>query len=149
MRVLLQRVSRASVSVSGRELARIDQGLLLLVGVGASDTDGIEDRLAEKICNLRIFADPEGKMNLSVLDVGGEVLVVSQFTLYGDVSKGRRPSWTDAAEPASAAKRVEAFAKAVEACGIPVGRGEFGAHMSVELENDGPVTLMLDSDARP
>lgn len=147
MRVLLQRVSHASVSVSGRALARVDQGLLLLVGVGASDTDGIEDRLAEKICNLRVFADAEDKMNLSVLDVGGEVLVVSQFTLYGDVTKGRRPSWTDAAEPGLAAKRVEVFAKAIEARGIRVGRGEFGAHMSVELENDGPVTMMLDSDA--
>jgi D-aminoacyl-tRNA deacylase len=99
MRVLLQRVSKASVSVSGRQLARIDKGLLLLVGVGAGDNDGVEERLAEKICNLRIFADAEHKMNLSVLDVGGEALVVSQFTLYGDVSKGRRPSWTDAAEP--------------------------------------------------
>jgi D-tyrosyl-tRNA(Tyr) deacylase len=147
MRVLLQRVSHASVSVSGRELARIDKGLLLLVGVGAGDNDGVEERLAEKICNLRIFADAEDKMNLSVQDVGGAVLVVSQFTLYGDVSKGRRPSWTDAAEPALAAEQVEAFAKAIEARGIRVGRGEFGAHMSVELENDGPVTLMLDTDA--
>jgi D-tyrosyl-tRNA(Tyr) deacylase len=147
MRVLLQRVSKASVSVSGRQLARIDKGLLLLVGVGAGDNDGVEERLAEKICNLRIFADAEHKMNLSVLDVGGEALVVSQFTLYGDVGKGRRPSWTDAAEPRLAAERVEAFAKAIEALGIRVGRGEFGAHMSVELENDGPVTMMLDTDA--
>jgi D-tyrosyl-tRNA(Tyr) deacylase len=147
MRVLLQRVSKASVSVSGRQLARIDKGLLLLVGVGAGDNDGVEERLVEKICNLRIFADAEDKMNLSVQDVGGAVLVVSQFTLYGDVSKGRRPSWTDAAEPALAAEQVEAFAKAIEARGIRVGRGEFGAHMSVELENDGPVTLMLDTDA--
>jgi D-aminoacyl-tRNA deacylase len=147
MRVLLQRVSHASISVSGRELARIDKGLLLLVGVGAGDNDGVEERLAEKICNLRIFADAEHKMNLSVLDVGGEALVVSQFTLYGDVSKGRRPSWTDAAEPGLAAERVEAFAKAIEALGIRVGRGEFGAHMSVELENDGPVTMLLDSEA--
>jgi D-tyrosyl-tRNA(Tyr) deacylase len=147
MRVLLQRVSHASVSVSGRELARIDKGLLLLVGVGAGDNDGVEERLAEKICNLRIFADAEHRMNLSVLDVGGEALVVSQFTLYGDVTKGRRPSWTDAAEPGLAAERVEAFAKAIEALGIRVGRGEFGAHMRVELENDGPVTMLLDSDA--
>jgi D-tyrosyl-tRNA(Tyr) deacylase len=118
---------------------------LLLVGIGAGEDDGVGERLAEKICNLRIFSDAEHKMNLSVQDVGGEVLVVSQFTLYGDVRKGRRPSWTDAAEPAIAAERVEGFAKAIEARGIRVGRGEFGAHMSLELENDGPVTLMLDS----
>jgi len=147
MRVLLQRVSNASVSVSGKQIARIDQGLLILVGIGAGDTPGLADGLAEKVCNLRIFADAQGKMNLSLLDVGGEALVVSQFTLYGDVSKGRRPSWTGAAGPELAAEQVEGFAKALEARGIRVGRGEFGAHMSVELKNDGPVTLMLDTDA--
>jgi D-aminoacyl-tRNA deacylase len=145
MRVLLQRVLRASVTVEGDEISSIGPGLLLLVGVGAGEIPGGQERLAGKIANLRIFSDDEGKMNLSLLDVGGQALVVSQFTLYGDASKGRRPSWTDAAEPESAAQTVEAFARALESLGISTGRGAFGAHMVVELVNDGPVTLMLDS----
>ena len=120
-------------------------GFLLLVGIGAKDGDGEVERMAGKIASLRLFADAEGKMNLALGDVAGEVLVVSQFTLYGDLRKGRRPSWTGAAEPDLAAERVEAFARALESRGLRVGRGVFGAHMAVELLNDGPVTLVLDA----
>jgi len=144
MRVVLQRVARASVDVDGRRVAEIGRGYLLLVGVGAADGPEEVERLAEKIVNLRVFADVDRKMNLALADVGGEVLVVSQFTLYGDTRKGRRPSWTDAADPAVAAERVEAFAQAIEARGIAVARGVFGADMQVELLNDGPVTLVID-----
>jgi D-tyrosyl-tRNA(Tyr) deacylase len=145
MRVVLQRVARASVSVKGQRVASIGPGLLLLVGIGAKDGDGEVERMAGKIASLRVFADAEGKMNLALGDVGGEVLVVSQFTLYGDLRKGRRPSWTGAAEPDLAAERVEAFARALESRGLRVGRGVFGAHMAVDLLNDGPVTLVLDA----
>jgi D-tyrosyl-tRNA(Tyr) deacylase len=149
VRVLIQRVAHASVSVDGRVVSRIGPGLLLLVGVGASDAEGDTSLLAEKVAHLRIFADADAKMNRSLLDVGGEALVVSQFTLYGNVRKGRRPSWTEAGDPAVAAERVEAFARALEACGVAkVGRGVFGAHMAVELLNDGPVTLLLDAADR-
>ena len=147
MRVVLQRVSRAAVSVDGEVVARIGAGLLLLVGAGREDLEDEPERLAEKIANLRVFADDAGKMNLALGDVGGEVLVVSQFTLYGDVRKGRRPSWTAAADPGPAAERVEAFAVALERRGLAVGRGVFGAHMEVELLNDGPVTLVLEGAA--
>ena len=145
MRVVLQRVSRASVTVDGASIARIGRGYLLLVGIGASDDPKDVDRLAEKIANLRLFADDAGKTNLALADVDGEALVVSQFTLYGDLSKGQRPSWTDAAAPEVAADRVEAFAAALEERGISVQRGWFGAHMEVELLNDGPFTLVLDA----
>jgi D-tyrosyl-tRNA(Tyr) deacylase len=144
MRVVLQRVARASVDVDGRRVAEIGRGYLLLVGVGAGDGPEEVERLAEKIVNLRVFADVDRKMNLALADVGGEALVVSQFTLYGDTRKGRRPSWTDAADPAVAAERVEAFAQAIEARGITVARGVFGGDMQVELLNDGPVTLVID-----
>ncbi len=144
MRVVLQRVSRAAVSVGGEVVARIGPGFLLLVGAGREDLEDEPGRLADKIANLRVFADAEGKMNLALADVGGEVLVVSQFTLYGDVRKGRRPSWTGAADPGPAAERVEALARALETRGLKVGRGVFGAHMEVDLLNDGPVTLVLD-----
>jgi len=147
VRVLLQRVSRASVSVRGELVAQIGPGFLLLVGVGSRDAFGEYDRLAEKVFNLRVFEDEGGKMNRSVSDVGGEVLVVPQFTLYGDVRKGRRPSWDGAAPPEVAADRVEAFAKALEARGASVRRGAFREHMEVELVNDGPVTLWLDTAA--
>jgi D-aminoacyl-tRNA deacylase len=133
------------VTVDGELVSTIGTGYLLLVGIGAGDELGDVDKLAEKIVNLRVFADAEGKMNLALADVGGEALVVSQFTLYGDVRKGRRPSWIGAAEPTLAAARVEAFAGALEARGVRVGRGIFGAHMEVELLNDGPVTLLLDA----
>jgi D-aminoacyl-tRNA deacylase len=145
MRVVLQRVARASVSVDGERVAAIGAGFLLLVGIGAQDGDGEAERMAGKIASLRVFADAEGKMNLALGDVGGEVLVVSQFTLYGDLRKGRRPSWTAAAEPSVAAERVEAFARALESRGLRVGRGVFGAHMAVDLLNHGPVTLILDA----
>ena len=144
MRVVLQRVARASVTVQGERVAEIGAGLLLLVGAGREDLEDEPERLAEKIANLRVFADAEGKMNLALADMGGEVVVVSQFTLYGDVRKGRRPSWTGAADPGPAAERVEALALALERRGLSVGRGVFGAHMEVELLNDGPVTLVLD-----
>jgi D-tyrosyl-tRNA(Tyr) deacylase len=145
MRVVLQRVGRATVAVEGERVAEIGRGFLLLVGAGREDLEDEPERLAEKIANLRVFADDAGKMNLALGDVGGEVLVVSQFTLYGDVRKGRRPSWTSAAEPEVAAARVEALARALEARGLQVGRGVFGAHMEVELLNDGPVTLVIDA----
>jgi D-tyrosyl-tRNA(Tyr) deacylase len=144
MRAVLQRVSRASVTVEGAAVARIGAGLLLFVGAGRDDRPGEPERLADKIAHLRVFADAGGRMNRSVLDVGGEVLVVSQFTLYADVRKGRRPSWAAAAEPEVAAGRVEELARALEGRGLAVGRGVFGAHMEVELLNDGPVTVVLD-----
>jgi D-tyrosyl-tRNA(Tyr) deacylase len=144
MRVVPQRVARAAVTVEGERVAEIGRGLLLLVGAGREDRESEVDRLADKIATLRIFEDGAGKMNLALDDVGGEILVVSQFTLYGDLRKGRRPSWTAAEDPAPAAERVEAFASALEARGLRVGRGVFGAHMEVELLNDGPVTLVLD-----
>jgi D-tyrosyl-tRNA(Tyr) deacylase len=147
VRILLQRVSRASVSVRGDVVARIGRGLLLLVGVGKDDADGEDERLAEKVVHLRVFEDEEGKMNRSLSDVGGEILVVPQFTLFGDVRRGRRPSWDGAAPPEVASDRVEAFAKALEARGATVARGAFREHMEVELVNDGPVTLWLDAAA--
>jgi D-tyrosyl-tRNA(Tyr) deacylase len=146
MRILLQRVSRAAVRVGGETIAEIGPGLLLLVGIGAGDAPGEDDRLADKVVHLRVFSDDDGKMNRSLADVGGEILVVPQFTLYGDLSSGRRPSWDGAAPPQVAADRIEAFARALEAHGAPVRRGRFGAHMEVELVNDGPVTLWLDTD---
>jgi len=147
MRVLLQRVSRASVTVDGEVVSAIGPGLVLLVGVGRGDPGAQVERMADKVMNLRVFADDGGKSNLSLLDVGGEALVVSQFTLFADLRKGRRPSWTDAEDPSVAAERVEAFAVALEARGVRVGRGVFGAHMQVELVNDGPVTIWLDAAA--
>jgi D-aminoacyl-tRNA deacylase len=147
LRILLQRVSRASVTVRGELVARIGPGLLLFVGVGKDDGFGEYDRLAEKVFHLRVFEDERGKMNRSLSEVGGEVLVVPQFTLYGDVRKGRRPSWDGAAPPEIAEDRVEAFAKALEARDATVKRGAFQEHMQVELVNDGPVTLWIDAGA--
>jgi D-tyrosyl-tRNA(Tyr) deacylase len=148
LRILLQRVSRASVTVRGEPVSRIGPGLLLLVGVGKDDGFGEYDRLAEKVVNLRVFEDGRGKMNRSLSEVGGEILVVPQFTLYGDVRKGRRPSWDGAAPPEVAEDRVEAFAKALEARDVTVRRGAFREHMRVELVNDGPVTLWIDATDR-
>jgi D-tyrosyl-tRNA(Tyr) deacylase len=144
MRVVLQRVSRASVTVDGVTVGRIGAGILLLVGAGRDDLPNEPDRLADKLAHLRVFADDDGRMNRSVLDVGGEVLVVSQFTLYAEVRRGRRPSWVSAAEPEVAAERLDALALALEAQGLRVASGVFGAHMQVELLNDGPVTIVLD-----
>jgi D-tyrosyl-tRNA(Tyr) deacylase len=145
MRVVLQRVSRASVEVDGQAISEIGPGYLLLVGVGANDGPDEPERMAEKVFNLRVFADEDHKMNRSLSEAGGQILVVSQFTLYGDLRKGRRPSWTDAAAPEIAEARVEAFARALESRGATVARGVFGAHMRVDLLNDGPVTLLLDA----
>jgi len=145
MRVVLQRVARATVRVGTETVAEIGPGLVLLVGVGGDDAFGEYDRLAEKVVNLRVFEDDRGKMNRSLSDAGGEILVVPQFTLYGDVRKGRRPSWAKAASPEVAADRVQAFARALEARGAVVKRGAFREHMEVELVNDGPVTLMIDA----
>jgi len=147
MRVLLQRVTRAKVTVADEVRGSVADGLMALVGVGPPDTPEIAQSLAAKSVDLRIFRDDEGRTNRSLVDVGGAMLVVSQFTLYGDTRKGRRPSFIGAAKPDLAAELVEVFAQAVEARGIDVGRGEFGAEMEVELVNDGPMTIWLDSDA--
>ncbi len=147
MRVLLQRVSRARVSVQEQLVAEIGLGYLLLVGVGRGDPEAHVAKLADKVAGLRVFPDDEGKVNRSLADVGGEALVVSQFTLYGDVRKGRRPSWIGAEDPERADAMVEAFAVALEGHGFRAGRGRFGAHMEVELVNDGPLTMLLDAEA--
>lgn len=146
MRVLVQRVSRATVSVDGEVRSSIGLGYLLLVGVGRGDEAAQVDRLADKIVGLRIFRDADGKTNLAIADVDGEALVVSQFTLYADTRKGRRPSFVYAADPEEAAELVEAFAAALEARGLKVARGVFGAEMEVELVNDGPFTMWLDAE---
>ena len=144
MRILLQRVSQASVSVGDQTIAQIGPGLVLLVGVGPSDLVDQARYLAEKIAHLRIFEDQAGKMNRSLLDVGGEAIVVSQFTLFADTRKGRRPSFTAAAQPQVAQPLVEQFAAYLSNLGIPTQSGEFGAHMLVEIANDGPVTIILE-----
>jgi D-aminoacyl-tRNA deacylase len=144
MRVVLQRVLRASVSVDGERVSQIGRGYLLLVGVGRGDPSDEAERMAEKIVNLRLFADDEGMTNLPLAGVDGEILVVSQFTLYANLRKGRRPSWGDAEDPEIAAERVEALAEALESRGARVARGVFGAVMDVELLNDGPFTLVLE-----
>jgi D-tyrosyl-tRNA(Tyr) deacylase len=144
VRLVLQRVSRAAVRVRGDTVAEIGPGLLVLVGVGRGDGSSQAEALAAKVHAMRIFEDGEGKMNLALADVGGEVLVVPQFTLYADTRRGRRPSWVDAAAPEEAAGLVEAFALALERLGGPVRRGPFREHMEVELVNDGPVTILLE-----
>ena len=146
MRCVLQRVSSASVKVNGEEISSVGKGLLLLLGVGKED--GKEDaiKLAEKIVGLRIFTDSEGKFNLSLADVKGEVLVVSQFTLFANCRKGRRPGFDNSAPPALAEPLYEFFCDHIEKMGFPVGRGVFGAVMEVSLVNDGPVTIFIDTD---
>ncbi len=146
MRAVVQRVTEAGVRVAGQPVARIGVGLVVLLGVSAADTPADADALAEKIANLRIVGDEAGKMNRSVLDAGGEVLSVSQFTLYGDTSRGRRPSFVHAAEPALAEALYERFNERLRALGVPVRTGTFRAMMSVEIHNDGPVTILLDTD---
>jgi D-tyrosyl-tRNA(Tyr) deacylase len=141
---VLQRVSKGSVSVDGRTIAQIERGLIILLGIGHNDGEVQAQYLVEKISNLRIFEDQQGKTNLSVLDVGGEAIVVSQFTLYADTHKGRRPSFIDAALPEHAAPLVERFADLLREQGVPTQSGEFGAHMLVEIHNDGPVTVWLE-----
>ncbi len=146
MRVVLQRVSQASVTVDGAVVGAIDAGLLLLVGVAPTDTEADARWLALKCVGLRIFADEQGKMNRSLLDVSGGILAISQFTLYGDSRKGRRPSFVGAARPSLAEPLYERFCILLEEAGVnPVARGRFGADMKVSLCNDGPVTLLLDS----
>ncbi|MEF3274666.1 MAG: D-tyrosyl-tRNA(Tyr) deacylase [Chloroflexus sp.] len=145
MRAVLQRVTQASVTVDGVVVGAIGRGLLILLGIAQTDTNDDVELLADKIANLRIFSDEEGKFNLSLLDVGGAALVVSQFTLYADTRKGRRPSFTAAAPPAIAAPLVDAFAAALRTRTIPVATGVFGAMMQVALVNDGPVTIVIDS----
>jgi D-tyrosyl-tRNA(Tyr) deacylase len=144
LRILLQRVRRAAVRVAGRSVAEIGLGMVILVGIGPGDGDEQARTLAEKVANLRIFEDEAGKFNRSLLDVGGQAMVVSQFTLYADTRKGRRPSFTDAALPEQAAPLVERFADLLRQQGVPTQTGEFGAHMLVEIENDGPVTIWLE-----
>jgi D-aminoacyl-tRNA deacylase len=145
MRAVIQRVSRASVKVEGRIVGEIEHGLLVLLGVGQTDTEADADYLAEKITGLRVFEDENEKMNLSVQDVGGAVLAVSQFTLYGDVRKGKRPSFDSAARPERAKELYEHFVAQVRAKGLRCETGIFQAMMHVELVNDGPVTILLDS----
>jgi D-tyrosyl-tRNA(Tyr) deacylase len=147
MQVVLQRVSRASVTVDGEEVASIGRGLLLLTGIAEGDTEAEVRRMAQKCVDMRIFPDAEGRFNLSVTDIGGEALVVSQFTLLADVRRGRRPSFTDAAPPETAEPLVETFAQALRDAGVPTQTGRFGAKMDVALVNDGPVTIIVDSDA--
>jgi D-tyrosyl-tRNA(Tyr) deacylase len=144
MRAVIQRVKHGKVTVGEDNLAEIGPGLVILLGVGHGDDEDKAQYLAEKIANLRIFEDDEGKINLSVLDVGGEAMVVSQFTLYADTRKGRRPSFTGAAPPEVASPLVEKFAELLAKQGIPTQSGEFGAHMVVDIANDGPVTIWME-----
>jgi D-tyrosyl-tRNA(Tyr) deacylase len=147
MRVVLQRVRRGSVTVDGQMTGAVESGFVVLVGVTHGDTQAEAELLAKKTANLRVFEDAEGKMNLSALDVGGGVLVISQFTLYADAHKGRRPSFIDAARPEQAAPLVDYYAERLRVEGIQrVEHGVFGAMMLVEIHNDGPVTIILDSD---
>lgn len=148
MRALVQRVSRAKVTVDGEVVGEIGPGLCVLLGVTHDDTDAIARKLADRIFNLRVLADDEGVMNRSLADTGGEVLVVSQFTLYGDTSKGRRPSWLAAAPPEVAEPLVEVAVEALRDLGAPVATGRFRTTMAVELVNDGPVTVMLELGPR-
>ncbi len=145
MRILVQRVSSASVTVHGEAVAEVGHGLLALVGVTHGDTAATAQKLAAKTARLRIFADGDGLMNLSVADVGGAVLAVSQFTLYSNARRGNRPSFSEAAPPQHGEAIYEAYVEALRAEGVPVGTGIFGAHMQVALTNDGPVTILLEA----
>jgi D-tyrosyl-tRNA(Tyr) deacylase len=147
MRVVLQRVARASVTIDGNRVGEIGPGFCLLVGFSHTDTPAQVAWMAEKVVGLRLFSDDEGKMNLGLAEAGGTLLVVSQFTLYGDASKGRRPSFIDAARPEVAIPLYERFIADLRATGVTVATGEFGADMQVEILNDGPVTLLLERNA--
>ncbi len=144
MRVIVQRVRRGRVTIEGRVTAEIGAGVVILLGIGMNDGEEQARYLAEKIANLRIFDDEAGKMNRSLLDVDGQAIVVSQFTLYADTRKGRRPSFTDAAPPQIASPLVERFADLLREQGVPTQTGEFGAHMLVDIANDGPVTIWME-----
>jgi D-tyrosyl-tRNA(Tyr) deacylase len=145
MRAVVQRVSRARVVIEGRVAGAVERGLVVLLGIAPGDSAEQARWLADKVVGLRVFGDADGKMNLGLQDVGGAMLIVSQFTLYGDCRKGRRPSFIGAAPPEIAVPLYETFIAAVRALGVPVATGEFGADMQVELVNDGPVTLILDT----
>lgn len=145
MRIVLQRVSYGQVMVEGRKIAEIGRGLVILLGIGPADTQEQARILADKVSKLRIFDDGQGKMNLSVRDTDGQAIVVSQFTLYADTRKGRRPSFTEAAQPELAKPLVDYFASQLKNLGIPTQTGEFGALMQVEIHNDGPVTILLEA----
>lgn len=144
MRILIQRVSQASVTVDGQVISKIGKGLLILLGIGHQDGEAEAISMSEKVAHLRIFEDAEGKTNLSVLDVKGEAIVVSQFTLYANTSKGRRPSFIEAALPEVAEPLVKKFAELLQNHGVPTQTGKFGADMLVEIHNDGPVTIWLE-----
>ncbi len=145
MRAILQRVKGASVTVDGEVISQIGQGLAILLGVGKGDTAAIAAKMADKAARLRIFGDEDGKMNLSVLDIGGQALVVSQFTLYADTKRGRRPGFDSAAPPDIANELYEQFVEEMKALGVPVATGRFQSHMLFNIQNDGPVTITLDS----
>jgi D-tyrosyl-tRNA(Tyr) deacylase len=145
VRIVVQRVAEARVTVGQEIVSAIGPGLCIFLGVGKEDTENQADMLADKIKNLRIFADEQGKMNRSIVDAGGEVLVISQFTLYGDCRKGNRPSFTDAAPAAEADRLYQYFAERLRQAGLTVATGRFQAHMKVDLVNDGPVTMVLES----
>lgn len=145
MRAVVQKVSSSKVTVEGQVIGQINQGLMVLLGVTHDDTSKDVDYMVDKVTNLRIFEDEGGKMNLSLKDIDGEVLVVSQFTLYGDARRGRRPSFSNAARPEVANPLYEEFVEKIKKQGINVGTGKFGAHMMVDLTNDGPVTILLES----
>ena len=148
MKALLQRVTRASVSVGDEVVGRIGQGLVVFVGIATGDTEKDAQYLVQKITNLRVFSDEEGRFDLSALDIKGELLVVSQFTLLADTRKGRRPSFTEAAPPAQAEEMFERFVEQARATGLRVETGRFQQYMQVEIHNDGPVTILLDSRGR-
>ena len=145
MRALIQRVSNASVKIAGRTVGKTGQGLVILLGITHDDTEADVKYLADKCVNLRIFCDDDDKMNRSLLDIDGEALIISQFTLYGDARKGRRPGFSSAARPDYAIPLYEKFVQTVKDCKIKVATGKFGAKMLVDIKNDGPVTLMLES----
>ena len=147
MRCLVQRVLSASVSVSGESLGRIERGYLILLGVNNQDTEAVADKMLKKILDARLFEDENGKTNLSIRDISGALLIVSQFTLYADTRKGNRPSFIQAGDPAHANALYEYFLRKAEEAGIPTAHGQFGADMKVSLVNDGPFTIMYDSDA--
>jgi D-tyrosyl-tRNA(Tyr) deacylase len=148
LRALVQRVSQASVAVDGEIISSIKQGLVVLVGVGQDDSQVDASYLADKIANLRVFSDHEGKFNLSALDIQAELLVVSQFTLFASTRKGRRPSFTDAAPPEEAEALIAQFVELLRSCGLHVETGRFQAYMQVQINNDGPVTIFIDSEDR-